>query len=105
MKKIKKEKVQFSTWWWRWYGFWKFWLIKKIRLDLVKLSIENNLNSLLNNVPEMKVGIVSFGSEIEVKGDCLSNTMKIKEKDMENEFNKKYNWFKKSFSLFLLLFY
>ena len=55
------------------------------RLDLVKLSIENNLNSLLKNSPETKVGIVSFGSEIEVKGDCLSNIMKIKEKDMENE--------------------
>lgn len=33
----------------------------------------------------MKVGIVSFGSQIEVKGDCLSNIMIIKEKDMNNE--------------------
>ena len=55
------------------------------RLDLVQLSIENNLNSLLKNSPETKVGIVSFGSEIEVKGDCLSNIMKIKEKEIENE--------------------
>jgi len=55
------------------------------RLDLVKLSIENNINSLLKNSPEVKVGIVSFGSEIEVKGDCLSNIMIIKEKDMNNE--------------------
>ena len=55
------------------------------RLDLVKLSVENNINSLLKNSPETKVGIVSFGSEIEVKGDCLSNIMKIKEKDMNNE--------------------
>ena len=55
------------------------------RLDLVKLSIENNLNSLLKNSPEIKVGIVSFGSDIEVKGDCLSNIMRIKEKDMNNE--------------------
>ena len=55
------------------------------RLDLVKISIENNINSLLKNSPEVKVGIVSFGSEIEVKGDCLSNVMRIKEKDMSNE--------------------
>ena len=55
------------------------------RLDLVKISIENNINSLLKNSPEVKVGIVSFGSEIEVKGDCLSNIMRIKEKDMNNE--------------------
>ena len=55
------------------------------RLDLVKISIENNINSLVKNSPDTKVGIVSFGSEIEVKGDCLSNVMKIKEKDMNNE--------------------
>ena len=55
------------------------------RLDLVKLSIENNIKSLLENSPNVKVGIVSFGSDIEVKGDCLSNVMRIKEKDMNNE--------------------
>ena len=55
------------------------------RLDLVKLSIENNINSLLKNSPNTKVGIVSFGNEIEVKGDCLSNVIIIKEKDMNNE--------------------
>ena len=55
------------------------------RLDLVKFSIENNIKSLLKNSPNVKVGLVSFGSEIDVKGDCLSNVMKIKEKDMDNE--------------------
>ena len=55
------------------------------RLDLVKLSIENNIKSLLEHSPNVKVGIVSFGSDIEVKGDCLSNVMRIKEKDMNNE--------------------
>ena len=55
------------------------------RLDLVKCSIRDNINSLLKNSPNTKVGIVSFGSEIEVKGDCLSNVMLIKEKDMKNE--------------------
>ena len=55
------------------------------RLDLVKCSIRDNINSLLKKSPNTKVGIVSFGSEIEVKGDCLSNVMLIKEKDMKNE--------------------
>ena len=55
------------------------------RLDMVKLSIENNIKTLLKNSPNVKVGIVSFGSELEVKGDCLSNIMIIKEKDMNNE--------------------
>ena len=55
------------------------------RLDLVKMAVENNINSLLKNSPNVKVGIVSFGNEIEVKGDCLSNVMYIREKDMENE--------------------
>ena len=55
------------------------------RLDLVKLSIEDNIKNLLKNSPSVKVGIVSFGSELEVKGDCLSNVMIIKEKDMNNE--------------------
>ena len=43
-----------------------------------------NINSLLKNEPNTKLGLVSFGSEIEVKGDCLSNLMRIKEKDMKN---------------------
>jgi len=55
------------------------------RLDMVKLSIENNINSLLKNSPHIKVGIVSFGSNVEVKGDCLSNVFIVKEKDMNNE--------------------
>ena len=55
------------------------------RLDMVKLAIENNINSLLKNSPNVKVGIVSFGNEIEVKGDCLSNVMIVKQKDMNNE--------------------
>ena len=52
---------------------------------MVKLSIENNIKSLIKDSPNIKVGLVSFGSEIEVKGDCLSNVMIIKEKDMNNE--------------------
>ena len=52
---------------------------------MVKLSIESNIKTLLKNSPNIKVGIISFGSEIEVKGDCLSNLITIKEKHMNNE--------------------
>ena len=43
------------------------------------------MKTLLNKSPYVKVVIVSFGSQIEVKGDCLSNVMIIKEKNMNNE--------------------
>ena len=55
------------------------------RLYLIKLSIEINIKFLLEHSPNVKVGIISFGIDIEVKGDCLSNVMKIKEKNMEDE--------------------
>ena len=50
-----------------------------------KCSIQNNINSLLKNAPNIKVDIISLGIDIEVEGDCLSNVMMIKEKDMSNE--------------------
>ena len=51
------------------------------RLDMIKISIENIINSLLKKTPEVKVGLVTFESDIEIKGDCLSNFVKI-----ENEY-------------------
>ena len=55
------------------------------RLEMVKIAIENIINSLLKKSPKVKVGLVNFESKIEVKGDCLSNIMIIKENDMNNE--------------------
>jgi hypothetical protein len=51
------------------------------RLEMVKLSVENIINSLLKKTPEVKVGLLTFESDIEIKGDCLSNFVKI-----ENEY-------------------
>ena len=55
------------------------------RLEMVKISIENIINSLLKKSPKVKVGIVTFSSDIEVKGDCLSNIIKVKEEYLGNE--------------------
>jgi ubiquinone biosynthesis protein UbiJ len=51
---------------------------------MVKIAIENIINSLLKKSPKAKVGLVNFESKIEIKGDCLSNIMIIKENDMNN---------------------
>jgi len=55
------------------------------RLEMVKISIENIINSLLKKSPKVKVGIVTFSNDIEVKGDCLSNIIKVKEEYLGNE--------------------
>ena len=60
------------------------------RLDMVKLSITKIINSLLEESPKIKVGLVTFGRDIEVKGDCLSNVIIVKEKDLDNE--EKLEW-------------
>ena len=59
---------------------------KKItRLEMVKISIEKIISSLLIESPKVKVGFVVFSDDLEVKGDCVSNLIKIKEKDLDKE--------------------
>ena len=55
------------------------------RLDMVKISIENIINSLLKKSPKVKAGLVTFGRNVEVKGDCLSNIIVVKTNDLDNE--------------------
>ena len=55
------------------------------RLDMVKISIENIINTLIKKSPKVKVGLVTFGSEIDVKGDCLSNIIMVRGNDLVNE--------------------
>ena len=63
------------------------------RIDMVKSAMENILDSLLKKSPKVKVGLVSFGTNVEAKGDCLSksiildclnNEAKIKEIGLNN---------------------
>ena len=55
------------------------------RLEMVKLSVENIINSLLKKSPKVKVGLVTFESKVVVKGDCLSNILIVKELDNESK--------------------
>ena len=55
------------------------------RLEMVKIAVENIINSLLKKSPKVKVGLVTFQRRIEVKGDCLSNVMIINGEDLNNE--------------------
>jgi len=55
------------------------------RLEMVKLSVENIINSLLKKSPKVKVGLVTFASQIKVKGDCLSNVIIVKDLDNESK--------------------
>jgi len=55
------------------------------RLEMVKLSVENIINSLLKKSPKVKAGLVTFESKVEVKGDCLSNVIIVKDIDNESK--------------------
>ena len=55
------------------------------RLDMVKISVEKIIKSLLKESTKVKAGLVTFGSNIEVKGDCLSNVIMVDEKKLDKE--------------------
>ena len=55
------------------------------RLQMVKLSVEKIIKTLVEKSPKVKVGLVTFASDITVKGDCLSNIITVKEKNLDNE--------------------
>ena len=55
------------------------------RLDMVKISVEKIIKSLLKESIKVKAGLVTFGSNIEVKGDCLSNVIMVDEKKLDKE--------------------
>ena len=55
------------------------------RLECLQIAIENNIKQLIKESPKVKVGLVTFGSDVEVLGDCLSNRIVLKQKDSNNE--------------------
>ena len=55
------------------------------RLDMVKIAMQNILDSLLKKSPNIKVGLINFGDYVEAKGDCLSNSIYIKSNDLDDE--------------------
>ena len=52
---------------------------------MVKMAMENILNNLLKKSPNVKVGLVSFESEVEAMGDCLSKTIKLQSEYLHDE--------------------
>lgn len=55
------------------------------RLECLQIAIENNIRQLVKESPKVKVGLVTFGSDVEVLGDCLSNRIVLRQKDSNNE--------------------
>ena len=55
------------------------------RLEMVKLSVEKIIKTLLKKSPKVKAGLVTFESKIEVKGDCLSNIIIVKDEKLNDE--------------------
>ncbi|MCQ2820495.1 MAG: hypothetical protein MJ252_24795 [archaeon] len=55
------------------------------RMECVKIAIENNLKKILKDSPKTKVGFVLFGTDLEVRGDCLSNRLMVPSKNLGSE--------------------
>ena len=55
------------------------------RLEMVKLSVEKIIKTLLKKSPKVKAGLVTFESKIEVKGDCLSNIIIVRDEKLNDE--------------------
>ena len=55
------------------------------RLEMVKLSVEKIIKTLLKKSPKVKAGLVTFESKIEVKGDCLSNVIIVRDEKLNDE--------------------
>jgi len=54
------------------------------RLEMIKFSIYSMINKLLNESPNVKVGLVTFETSVVVYGDCLEKEKKIKEVNDKN---------------------
>ena len=55
------------------------------RLEMIKFSIYSMINKLLNESPNIKVGLVTFESSVTIYGDCLKEKKNIKEIEDEKK--------------------
>ena len=55
------------------------------RIDMVKLAMENILNSLIKKSPNIKVGLISFGDNVKANGDCLTSPIYIENEELDDE--------------------
>ena len=58
---------------------------KITRLEMIKFSIYSMINKLLNESPNIKVGLVTFETYVTIYGDCLEEKKVIKEVKDENK--------------------
>lgn len=55
------------------------------RLDCLKNAIIGNINALVKEAPETKVGLVSFGSNVIGYGDCLKKPVVLEANNLQDE--------------------
>jgi len=61
---------------------------KLSRLEMIKVSIYFIIQKLLNESPNVKVGLVTFSDDVRIYGDCLSEKKQIKETNKEDIIKK-----------------
>lgn len=55
------------------------------RLQCLQGAIEENINSLVKNAPNMKVGFVTFANSVMAYGDCLKDPITIEGDNLNNK--------------------
>ncbi len=58
------------------------------RLETLQAAITSNIKKITKDSPNVKVGLVTFNSDVTIYGDCLSKSIKIKEIDDEEKIKK-----------------
>ena len=58
------------------------------RLETLQAAITSNIKKITKDSPNVKVGLVTFNSNVTIYGDCLSKPIKIEEKDDEEKIKK-----------------
>jgi hypothetical protein len=55
------------------------------RLETLQAAISSNIKKITKDSPNIKVGLVTFNSNVTIFGDCSSKIIKIKEKKDEEK--------------------
>ena len=58
------------------------------RLETLQAAITSNIKKITKDSPNVKVGLVTFNSDVTIYGDCLSKKKKIKEINDEEKIKK-----------------
>ena len=58
------------------------------RLETLQAAISSNIKKITKDSPNIKVGLVTFNSNVTIYGDCLSKKININEKDDKEKIKK-----------------